>query len=137
VVEVGTAIVCASIPSIKPLISKLLPGRIFTSRHNRSAPQSAISGPYDLKHLSGVGGYGVGLDSRHSRMGLDSRHSRMSLAKTGTVTRVYSSGMGSDEADSLDSLENDIGVAVSTTNMPPLRRLSQVKVTHNIQVVSN
>jgi hypothetical protein len=128
VVEVGTAIVCASIPSIKPLISKLLPGRIFTSRHNRSAPQSAISGPYDLKHLSGVGGYGVGLDSRHSRM---------SLAKTGTVTRVYSSRMGSDEADSLDSLENDIGVAVSTTNMPPLRRLSQVKVTHNIQVVSN
>lgn len=60
----------------------------------------------------------------------------MSLAKPETVTRIYSSGMGSDEADSLDSLENDIGVAVSTPNMPPLRRPSQVKVTHSIEVVS-
>jgi hypothetical protein len=60
----------------------------------------------------------------------------MSLAKTGTITRVYSPGRGSDEDDSLGSMENDIGVAVSTGSPPIVRRPSQVKVTHNIEIVS-
>jgi hypothetical protein len=69
-------------------------------------------------------------------VGLDSRHSRMSLAKTGTVTGIYSPGRGSDEDESLDSVEQHIGLAVSIGNHSPPRRPSQVRVTHHLEAVT-
>jgi len=119
IVEVGTAILCASVPSIKPLISKLLPGRIFSTQGRRTAGRvSAISGPYDLKHLSGI----------VSSVGLDSRHSRMSLNKTTMMTRIYSPAPRSDGNRSLESDDPEIGVALSTTeHSPPPKKVEPIE----------
>jgi hypothetical protein len=108
--EVGTAILCASIPSIKALVSILPPGCIFCNSCE-SPHQSAISMPYDLRHLSGIS----------SSLGPGSLHSRMSLAKRGTVARVYTSGSVSDEEYELESPACGIGVALSTPDIPQTR----------------
>jgi hypothetical protein len=75
-VEVGVAILCASVPSIKALTSKLPPLPHICGSHT-FAHQSAISLPYGFRHVNHTSG----------SVGLDSMHSRMSLAKMGTVTR--------------------------------------------------
>lgn len=58
VVEVGTGIICASIPSLKPLLVRVLPGRFFTlprgsnrwpSRNDRTATQKTEQESYAVE----------------------------------------------------------------------------------------